>query len=222
MYRDGVSWEEPGIPQESGKHPVVQVSRADAEAFANWLSAKTGQKWRLPSEAEWEYAARAGTDTAYFWGEDINDGNEYAAGYDVRTDEAIGYGFEPIMETDDGAAYTAEVVSYEPNPWGLYDMTGNAREWVQDYWEPNYDSGPDSEATRTGGERPSRSCAAERGTTCRRTCALPTARRTTTTTSTRRCGASGWCASSSRFRGGRASALLRAEECARHPPRRRR
>ena len=153
MYREGVTWQEPGIPQESGKHPVVQVSRADAEAFANWLSAKTGQTWRLPSEAEWEYAARAGTDTAYFWGEDVNDGNEYAAGYDVRTDEATGYGFEPIMETDDGAAYTAEVGSYKPNPWGLYDMTGNAREWVQDYWEPNYDSGPDSEAPRTGGEK---------------------------------------------------------------------
>lgn len=151
MYREGVTWQEPGIPQDSDKHPVVQVSRADAEAFAEWLSAKTGQKWRLPSEAEWEYAARAGTDTAYFWGEDVNDGAEYAAGYDRRTDEATGYGFSPIMEADDGAAYTAEVKSYKPNLWGLYDMTGNAREWVSDYWEPNLESGPSNEEPRTEG-----------------------------------------------------------------------
>lgn len=151
MYREGVTWQEPGIPQDSDKHPVVQVSRADAEAFAEWLSAKTGQTWRLPSEAEWEYAARAGTDSAYFWGEDVDDGAEYAAGYDQRTDKATGYGFTPIMEADDGAEYTAEVGSYKPNPWGLYDMTGNAREWVSDYWEPNLESGPKDEQPRTAG-----------------------------------------------------------------------
>lgn len=152
MYREGVTWQEPGIPQEDGNHPVVQVSRADAEAFAEWLSAKTGQTWRLPSEAEWEYAARGGTTTAYFWGDNVDDGADYAAGYDIRTDEATGYGFTPRMEADDGAAFTAPVGSYEPNPWGLYDMTGNAREWVSDYWEPNLESGPTTEAPRTGGE----------------------------------------------------------------------
>ncbi|MEX3609535.1 SUMF1/EgtB/PvdO family nonheme iron enzyme [Rothia sp. LK2588] len=151
MYRPGVTWQNPGIPQNSGSEPVVQVSRVDAKAFARWLSAKTGQNWRLPSEAEWEYAARAGTTTAYYWGEDINDGNEYAAGYDVRTDAATGYGFKPMMETDDGAAYTAPVASYKPNAWGLYDMTGNAREWVADYWEPNLESGPYTEQARTSG-----------------------------------------------------------------------
>lgn len=151
MYREGVTWEEPGIPQENDNNPVVQVSRADAEAFASWLSAKTGETWRLPSEAEWEYAARAGTTTAYFWGDDVNDGAEYAAGYDRRTDEATGYGFTPRMEADDGAAYTNDVASYKPNPWGLYDMTGNAREWVSDYWEPNLQSGPTDQEPRKGG-----------------------------------------------------------------------
>ena len=151
MYRKGVTWHEPGIPQDSEKNPVVQVSRADAEAFATWLSAKTGQTWRLPSEAEWEYAARAGTSTAYFWGEDVDEGAPYAAGYDQRTDKATGYGFSPIMEADDGAAYTADVAAHKPNPWGLYDMTGNAREWVSDFWEPNLESGPTNQEPRTGG-----------------------------------------------------------------------
>lgn len=110
-------------PQDSDKHPVVHVSRADAEAFAEWLSAKTGQTWRLPPEVEWEYAARAGTDSASFLGQDVND----------------------------GAEYTAEVGSYKPNAWGLYGMTGNAREWVSDYWEPNLESGPNDEQPRTAG-----------------------------------------------------------------------
>lgn len=123
MYREGVTWQEPGIPQDSDKHPVVHVSRADAEAFAEWLSAKTGQTWRLPPEVEWEYAARAGTDSASFLGQDVND----------------------------GAEYTAEVGSYKPNAWGLYGMTGNAREWVSDYWEPNLESGPNDEQPRTAG-----------------------------------------------------------------------
>lgn len=151
MYREGVTWQKPGIPQDNDNHPVIQVSRADAEAFAKWLSAKTGQKWRLPSEAEWEYAARAGTTTAYFWGDDVDDGAPYAAGYDRRTDKATGYGFSPVMQADDGAAYTAEVGKHKPNPWGLYDMTGNAREWVSDYWEPDLKSGPTDEKPRTGG-----------------------------------------------------------------------
>ncbi|GGH58269.1 hypothetical protein GCM10007359_04270 [Rothia aerolata] len=151
MYREGVTWENPGIPQDSDQHPVVQVSRADAQAFARWVSVKTGQNWRLPTEAEWEYAARAGTQTAYFWGEDINDGSEYAAGYDIRSDEVTGYGFPDRMEADDHAAYTAEIGSYKPNPWGLYDVTGNAREWVADYWEPNLESGPYTEEARTAG-----------------------------------------------------------------------
>lgn len=151
MYREGVTWQNPGIPQDSGSNPVVQISRSDAQAFADWVSAKTGQKWRLPTEAEWEYAARAGTQTAYFWGEDVNQGNEYAAGYDIRTDEVTGYGFSPKMESDDGHAYTAPVASYKPNPWGLYDMTGNAREWVADAWEPSLESGPYTEEARTAG-----------------------------------------------------------------------
>lgn len=151
MYREGVNWQNPGIIQDSGQHPVVQVSRADAEAFASWVSAKTGQHWRLPTEAEWEYAARATTQTAYFWGEDVNAGNEYAAGYDLRTDQVTGYGFGSKMETDDGAAYTAAVASYKPNAWGLYDMTGNAREWMADAWEPNLNSGPYTEEARTAG-----------------------------------------------------------------------
>ena len=150
MWRAGNSWRNPGFAQ-TDNDPVVCISRPDAQAYATWLSKKTGQNYRLPSEAEWEYAARAGTTSPYFWGWDINDGCAYAAMYDQRSDKATGYGFKPKAECDDHAAYTNRVGSYKPNPWGLFDVTGNAREWTSDAWEPNLNSGPYTEAPRTGG-----------------------------------------------------------------------
>ncbi|MDH5857493.1 formylglycine-generating enzyme family protein [Lampropedia aestuarii] len=143
------SWRYPGFAQDKNE-PVLCVTRGDAMAYAQWLSAKTGATYRLPSEAEWEYAARAGTETAYFWGDSIEQGCRYAAIYDLSTDAATGFGFV-TAQCNDGTPYTASVGSFLPNPWGLYDMTGNAREWVSDAWEDSYATGPVNQNPRTAG-----------------------------------------------------------------------
>jgi len=149
MYQKNLSWRNPGFSQGKDS-PVTCVTRKDAEDYAFWLSAKTGAKYRLPSEAEWEYAARAGTDTPYFWGNKIEDGCNYAAIYDLSTDKATGYRFV-TAQCDDKTPYTAQIAHFKPNNWGLYDMTGNAREWVADAWEDSYETGPYTEEARTNG-----------------------------------------------------------------------
>jgi formylglycine-generating enzyme required for sulfatase activity len=150
VWNTTANWENPGFVQ-SGQDPVVCVSRSDAENFAVWLSKKTGAKYRLPSEAEWEYAARAFTTKPYIWGSDLDEICANAAGYDTRTDEATDYKLPKKADCDDGAAYTNKTGSYKPNEWGLYDLAGNVREWVSDSWEPNLSSGPTSERPRTSG-----------------------------------------------------------------------
>jgi len=108
-----------------GDRPVINVSWLDAKTFTTWLSQKTGQTYRLPSEAEWEYAARAGTNTPYWWGRDL--GSRQAN----------------CRECNTGAAQqTSAVGSYKPNPFGLYDTAGNAAEWVEDCWNDNYRGAP--------------------------------------------------------------------------------
>lgn len=149
MYQAGLSWENPGFPQ-TGDSPVTCVTRKDAEDYAKWLSIKTGKKYRLPTEAEWEYAAKAGTETAFFWGDNQNDGCQYAAVYDESTDIATGFKFTKI-NCNDQTPYTAKVGSFKPNNWGLYDVTGNAREFVADAWEDTYNSGPYTEEARVLG-----------------------------------------------------------------------
>lgn len=143
------SWSYPGFAQGPDE-PVVCVTRGDAQAFAQWLSGKTGASYRLPTEAEWEYAARAGTQSPYYWGDSIAQGCAYAAIYDQSTDAATGFGFI-AAPCDSGVPYTAPVGSFLPNNWGLYDMTGNAREWVADAWEDSYLTGPSTQAARTAG-----------------------------------------------------------------------
>lgn len=108
-----------------GDRPVINVSWIDAKAFATWLSQKTGQTYRLPSEAEWEYASRAGTDSTYWWGRDI--GARQANCAECNTGEAL---------------KTMPVGSYKPNPFGLFDTAGNAAEWVEDCWNDNYRGAP--------------------------------------------------------------------------------
>lgn len=108
--------------------PAVQVSWHDAMAFARWLSVESGFSYRLPDEIEWEYAARAGTTTARYWGDDPQNACEYANASDRShyrlAEESGGH------PCDDAEVVTAEVGSYEPNPWGFYDMLGNAFEWT--------------------------------------------------------------------------------------------
>jgi formylglycine-generating enzyme required for sulfatase activity len=113
--------------------PVVNLSWLDAKEFVKWLSEKTGQSYRLPSEAEWEYAARAGTSTPYWWGREI--GTRQAQ----------------CRECGGGGAQTSPVGSFKSNAFGLFDTAGNAAEWVEDCWNDNYRNAPrDGSAWTTG------------------------------------------------------------------------
>jgi len=128
--RSGGSWRYPGFEQ-TDDHPVVNVSLNDSLAFAQWLSRKESRHYRLPTEAEWEYACRAGTQTAYPWGNNPDDGGGFANAADQTFKRRF-----PTVTTfpwDDGFVYTAPVGSFKPNSWGLYDMIGNALEWCSDY-----------------------------------------------------------------------------------------
>ena len=115
----------------------MRVPWADAAAYVTWLSEATDERYRLPSEAEWEYAARAGTTTTYSWGHDIGRNRANCRGCGSRWD----------------ADRTAPVGSFTANDWGLHDMAGNLHEWVQDCWHPNYAGAPpDGSAWTTGGD----------------------------------------------------------------------
>ncbi len=110
--------------------PVENVSWNDAQEFIRRLSQRTGQNYRLPSEAEWEYAARAGTTTAYFWGDAFDAGRA------------------------SNGSQTVRVGSYGANAFGLHDMHGNVWEWVQDVWHDNYSGAPsDGSAWMSGGDQ---------------------------------------------------------------------
>ncbi len=109
-----------------GKHPVINVSWDDAVAYTKWLSERTGKKYRLPTEAEWEYAIRSGSDATYWWGYQMEDGRANC--------------FDCGSEWDRKS--TAPVGSFPSNNFGLFDMAGNVREWVLDCYFPNYNGAP--------------------------------------------------------------------------------
>ncbi len=115
--------------------PVVEVSWNDATAYCEWLSQRSNAIYRLPTEAEWEYACRAGTSTPRYWGDDDAPMGLYANVYD-RTGEAEFNFPRPYAaaETTDGYKVTAPVGSFEPNAWGLHDMIGNVSEWCGDWY----------------------------------------------------------------------------------------
>jgi formylglycine-generating enzyme required for sulfatase activity len=114
-----------------GSRPVVNVSWKDAQAYIDWLGRETGQPYRLPSEAEWEYAARAGTTTRYAFG-------------DAITPKDANYGLN--------VGKTTEVGTYPPNAFGLYDMHGNVWEWVEDVWHDSYSGAPTDGSAWTDGK----------------------------------------------------------------------
>ena len=115
-----------------GSRPVINVSWEDAQAYLAWLSQKTGKPYRLLSEAEWEYAVRAGTTTDYYWGNDKKAKKAICAYANVG---------ESAFDCD-GKEMTLPVGSFRPNPFGLYDMIGNVREWTADCWNRTYDGAP--------------------------------------------------------------------------------
>ncbi|HPO16483.1 MAG TPA: formylglycine-generating enzyme family protein [Candidatus Hydrogenedentes bacterium] len=147
----GVSWRNPGWAIE-GNQPVVLVSWNDAQTFIEWLNEKAGSGFHLPTEAEWEYACRGGSSSAYPWGDDPDQGVGCCNALDqtLRRTYSLWKGFN----WDDGYLFVASVGSFKPNRFGLYDMVGNVYEWCQD-WYGDYPAhavidpmGPDSDSSR--------------------------------------------------------------------------
>ena len=122
------SWRDPGFEQ-TDRDPVVCVSWDEAAAYAAWLSMRTGQAYRLLTETEFEYAARAGTTAAYSWGEAAADACAFANGRDGAFGRAY-LSDKLSVGCDDGFVHTAPVGSFRPNAFGLFDMAGNAWEWT--------------------------------------------------------------------------------------------
>jgi formylglycine-generating enzyme required for sulfatase activity len=125
------NWDAPGFVQ-TDEHPVVGVSWEDAQRYVAWLSAQSGQPYRLPSEAEWEYGCRAGTVSAFSFGDTISPA---LASYDARSS----YNGSPTGARQHGSS---PVGDYPANPWGLFDMHGNVWEWVQDVVHDSYEGAP--------------------------------------------------------------------------------
>ncbi len=116
---------------------MVNVSWNDAVAFAEWLSRKEGKTYRLPTEAEWEYACRAGTTTRYFSGDDA-EGLAEVGNVADGTAKAKYPGLTWGIAAQDGFVYTSPVGRYRPNAWGLYDMHGNVNEWCWDWYDKDF------------------------------------------------------------------------------------
>ena len=119
-----------------GQRPVIAVSWNGAQTYVTWLSKVTGKTYRLLSEAEYEYATRAGTQSAYPWGEELGTSNANCKGCGSAWD----------------GAQSAPVGSFPPNAFGLYDMVGNVFEWIQDCWHDNYDGAPTDGSAWTSGD----------------------------------------------------------------------
>lgn len=142
--RSGRYWGNPGFRQ-SEQDPVVCVSWEDAQAYVQWLSKETGRAYRLLSEAEWEYVARAGTRTARYWGEGYWAEGFRAWGHCTHANGADASSDLPKYETadcDDGYTRTSAVGVYGANAFGLHDVLGNVSEWVQDCWHASYHDAP--------------------------------------------------------------------------------
>ena len=152
---DGAETRETSGPADPGfiqgeNEPMVCVSWEDAQAYVEWLSTKTKGRYRLLSEAEWEYAARGGTVAPRYWDESESGQCAKANGADIALRTRYPDWFELTAPCDDGRPHTSEAGSYGPNAFGLYDMLGNAREWVADCWNGDYTGAPQDGSAWTG------------------------------------------------------------------------
>jgi formylglycine-generating enzyme required for sulfatase activity len=123
-----------------GSRPVINVSWNDAQAYISWLKRKTGRVYHLLSEAQREYVTRAGTSSPFWWGSTISPSH---ANYDAGSHHKFNY-------------QTAPVDSFQPNPWGLYQVHGNVWEWTEDCWNESYDGAPTDGSAWTSGDCNSR------------------------------------------------------------------
>jgi formylglycine-generating enzyme required for sulfatase activity len=131
------SWRTPGFVQ-GDDHPVVNITWNDAVALAAWLSKTEGRRYRLPTEAEWEYAARAGSRSRYPLGDDPKTLAQVANTFDMAAAPNWPKWTAQALPVSDGFAFTAPVASFKPNAFGLYDMLGNAWEWTADWYGEDY------------------------------------------------------------------------------------
>jgi formylglycine-generating enzyme required for sulfatase activity len=136
------SWASPGFPQNE-RHPVACINWHDARAYVAWLSSKTSRPYRLLSEAEREYVARAGTSTPFWWGAQITTRN---ANYDGN------YTFAEGGSKGDYRQQTVPVDTFAPNPWGLFNVHGNVWEWTEDCWNASHSGNPGDGGARARGD----------------------------------------------------------------------
>lgn len=146
------NWRVPGR-SHGDSEPVVCVNWRDATAYAAWLSETTGQAYRLLSEAEWEYAARAGTETRRYWGDDADYSLacQHANVSDLSRarNHQLRQSIDNIFMCEDGIVRRAPVGTFLANPFGLYDMLGNVWEWVEDCYHDDYRGAPSDGSART-------------------------------------------------------------------------
>lgn len=128
---------------QEDNYPIGCINWNDAQAYTEWLSHMTGKRYRLPTEAEWEYSARGNTTTARYWGNNPDDACEYANAADKTVQaQILGASSWSTHKCTDGFAYTAPVGSFKPNAFGLSDMLGNAWEWTEDSYHKSYKDAP--------------------------------------------------------------------------------
>ena len=152
MVRDAArSWRSPGFEQ-TDLDPAVCVNWDDVKAYVAWLSSMTGKPYRLLSEAEWEYAARGGTRTSRYWGDDASAQCAHANGADGTLKAHYSNWAWVVASCRDGFVHTAPVGSFSSNGFGLHDVLGNVWEWVEDCWNERYVGAPSDGSAWTDGE----------------------------------------------------------------------
>ena len=152
--RPGYSFRKTNFPQ-TGAHPAPCLSWDDAKAYLAWLSRKTGRAYRLPAEAEWEYAARAGTTGRFHFGDNEADYCRHGNGVDATALADVPGAREKgwdALPCRDGHAFTAPVGSFAPNAFGLHDTHGNVFEWVEDCWNDDFKGAPTDGSARLTGD----------------------------------------------------------------------